>query len=506
MEMRRQVAELILVGFPGHEVPGDTRTLIEDGVRSFILFSRNVRDRGQVERLTAELRALAGEDAVVAIDHEGGPVNRLAGVASSWPSPMAWAATGDIALGRSAARCMAAELRALGINLNFAPVADLLADYRNPILGTRCFSDAPQTAAQWVAAFAEGYVDAGVGATAKHFPGHGDTPVDSHADLPEVRRSRETLIENDVVPFAAAVRAGVDCLMTSHVWYSTLDATPTPATLSSAVTGLARGHLGFDGVIVTDCMEMGAIQEHFGTGEAAVRAVEAGADLVIVSHEIERQRDALDALQAAAESGRLSSERLAEARARMERLRQRLAHRPTGWPDGGEDRAREIAARAITVVRDDSGYLPLWSEPGTPIGVVAFDHEGTIVEGPGRHTPRLVERARGRFPAVVEMTARGDEDGHDLAARFDNVETVLVATAFATRRPEQAEVVRALLRLNKRVIALALRDPFDLLAYPEAPCFVVAYDSSDLALDAALTVIAGDAPATGCLPVRLPPM
>ncbi|GAC1328314.1 MAG: beta-N-acetylhexosaminidase [Chloroflexota bacterium] len=503
--LERLAAGTVMIGFPGRTVPTGARQLIARGVRGFVLFARNIDDGPQVRALTAELRALAGNDALIAIDHEGGRVNRLQGVATPWPAPMAWAATGAVDLVRDASEVAARELAALGINLNFAPVADLLADHHNPVLGSRCFSDDPVTAAAYTSAFVEGHRRASVAATAKHFPGHGGTSVDSHVDLPRVDRTLDEMRLTDLIPFQAAMTAGVDCLMIGHVWYARVDERETPGTLSAGVARIARDDCGYRGVIVTDCLEMGAIETRTTTGEAAVAAIQAGADLVLVSHRHDRQQEAIEALTAAALRGTLAVERLEEANARLDGLRRRVCVAAAPPPRGGLDLARSIAHRSVTLVRDRHATLPLALSPDTPLGVVTFSaRSATGVENPETTSSRLADAVRHYHPRVVDVTPVAGSEQNTVLRDLHAVDTVLVGTFFATGRPIQGEVVEALLRAGKRVVVLALGDPFDVLSFPDAPCYVTAYGDGLVEIDAALSVLFGKTRAQGRLPVALP--
>jgi beta-N-acetylhexosaminidase len=411
---------------------------------------------------------------------------------------MAWGAAGDTELTERAAEVAGAELAALGINLNFAPVADVLGDHRNPVLSTRCFSDDPRVVGEQVAAFIRGHQRAGVAATAKHFPGHGHTPVDSHVDLPQVDRSSSELAGGDMIPFGAAVGAEVGCMMISHVWYSALDPEPTPASTSSSVVRLAREDLAYDGVIVTDCLEMGAIRQYASVGEAAAGALAAGVDLAIISKSFDRQQEAIRAVVDAVEEGHLPVERLLEAHRRLDRLRGCVTHGGAPWPQGGPALAAELARRAVTLVRDADGIFPLRDEA---IGVVSFAGVSTQVEDT---EPRsmLGAVARERAEGVVEVSGRADVG--DALRRLEGVKMVLVGTVRAGQDPAQIEFVRALLQARQRVVLIALRDPFDLLAIPDAPCLLAAYGEGEIEMRAAMDVLFGAAQPVGRLPVAIP--
>lgn len=500
--IERQAASVMMIGIPGPSLDNTTREMIERGVRGFLLFGRNIQNAGQVRRLCGEIRAAAGEDALIAIDHEGGRVNRLRDVVTNWPSPMGWAATGDEGLIRRASTVMAGELASLGINLNFAPVADLLGDYRNPVLGTRCFSDDPDDVARFVAAFVQGHRAAGVASTVKHFPGHGDTPTDSHVDLPTIARSPERLLGEDIIPFRAAMRVGVEAFMISHVWYSALDRDPTPATLSMAVVQLARHDLSYEGLIITDSLEMGAICTRMTTEDAVVRALTAGADMVMVSHGSDRQRGSLSAIMEAVRDGALPSERLDEARGRITRLRRAVRH-GGHMPDTGAALTEEIARRGVTLVRSDNRILPLpLSEGG--LGVVTFAGlQATQVEDETVLPPFAAALAR-RVPSVVHVTASSETRPEETVSQLSDVQTVVVGSAHAVGRPWQAETVNRLLDAGKRVVAVALSDPFDLLAYPRAPVFVAAYSDVPASVETVAAILFGEQIPQGRLPVDLP--
>ena len=502
-ELERVAAGVLMAGFPDPTVPDGTAELIARGVRSFILFARNIRSADGVTSLSAGLRALAGDDILLAIDHEGGRVNRLDGAGTPWPSPMAWAAAGDLDLTRQASAESARELRTLGINVNFAPVADLLGSHHNPVLGVRCFSDSPEIVAGQVSAFIAGHREANVGTTAKHFPGHGATSIDSHVDMPAVDLALASLESSDLIPFKAAIASGVDCLMISHIWYSALDERSMPATLSRRVMDLARNDLGYDGVIVTDCMEMGAIQTRMSTAHAVVQAIKAGADLAIVSHRLDLQRAALGALVDALLDGTLPRSRVTEATRRLDVLRAHVRPAPLSAPRGGLDLAHRIARQSVTLVRDERGFLPLRLAASDTLGIVTFrSGRPTGIENEHIADSPLSELVRRRHSLVVDVRVDETLPLPDLGV-LRAADAIVVGTSFTTGHPRQRDLVTALLGWGKPVIVLALSDPFDLLSFPEAPCYIATYGDTAPQLDAALAVLLGTAQPAGHLPVAL---
>src|SRR5262252_4117310 len=316
--VRRLAESCLLPGFVGTRAPGWVLDRLERGLGGAVLFARNVRSPEQVAALTAELHEVR-PDALVAIDEEGGDVTRMeAAAGSSYPGNLALGAAGDPELTRAVAASLGAELAAAGIDLDLAPVADVNSNPDNPVIGVRSFGADPELVAAHVTAFVRGLQSAGVGACVKHFPGHGDTSVDSHRCLPVVSGGAEGL-EVALRPFRAAIAAGVRAVMTAHLVVPVLG--PEPATVSRAIlTRLLRQRLGYAGLVITDGLEMAAIRSTIGLAEGAVRAVAAGADAICVGGGLAGE-DVVDllagALADAVRAGRLGEGRLAEAAGRV---------------------------------------------------------------------------------------------------------------------------------------------------------------------------------------------
>jgi beta-N-acetylhexosaminidase len=311
-ELERLALGCLLPGFPGHEPPDWIRELLEAGLGGVVLYAWNVRDADQLRGLTDALRAERPE-LVVAIDEEGGDVTRLEATdGSSYPGNWALGVVDDLELTRAVAGAMAADLVAAGINLDFAPVADVNSTVDNPIIGVRSFGSDAGLVARHVAAFVEGLQAGGVAACAKHFPGHGDTLEDSHLELPTVDELREEAL----LPFRAAIDAGVTAIMTAHIRVREIG--DEPATLSPALLrDVLRGDLGFSGVAVTDALEMKAISATVGVEQGAVQALAAGADALCLGHDL--GADSVERIVAALVEG-VAEERLEEAASRVARI------------------------------------------------------------------------------------------------------------------------------------------------------------------------------------------
>jgi beta-N-acetylhexosaminidase len=272
----------------------------------------------------------------------------MSALMTPFPGAARIAATKDVKVSRAVARATGEELRALGVNLDFAPVADVNIDPRNPVIGKRAFGDRPAEVSKMVAAAVKGFDDAGVAATAKHFPGHGDTHVDSHTGLPVIDHTRAQWKRLDAPPFKAAIGAGVDAIMSAHIVFPKLDPSGDPATLSKPIlTGLLRQELGFDGVISTDALNMAGVREKYGDGEVAVRAVLAGADLLLMPYDLPK---AYNAVLSAAKSGRISERRLDESVTRLLTLKQArglLTERPVASAKEAAQVVRSAAHRKL---------------------------------------------------------------------------------------------------------------------------------------------------------------
>ncbi len=332
-ELERLAASLFTVGFHGKSLSDDLRGLLARGVGGVIAFSRNVGSPLEVLELNRELKRAAGRPLVLAVDQEGGQVARLRGGFTELPPMRAVGAAGDLDLAGELGRVIGRELRAVGFDMNYAPVLDIDTNPQNPVIGTRSFGRSPELVTELGLALAAGLQAAGVAACGKHFPGHGDTQQDSHLELPKLPHPRERLDRVELQPFRAAAQAGIASFMTAHVIFEAVDA-KYPATMSRAVlTGILREQLGYDGLVVTDDIEMKAIADHFGIEEAVRLGLSAGVDHFLCCHTASLAHRGIDAVVHAVESGHLPRATLEAAARRFVALRQRF-ERPVGDASG----------------------------------------------------------------------------------------------------------------------------------------------------------------------------
>ena len=323
------IGQCLMVGIPHATLDSETRDILSDlQPGGIILFRRNYTDPDTLQALCADLHALTPEHPpLIALDHEGGRVHRLSPPFTHFPPAFQIGQTGSPQLAYEVGVALGRELRSVGIDIDFAPVLDVYSNPDNTVIGDRAFGSDPQRVAEFGCALAAGLRAAGILPCGKHFPGHGATVIDSHDDLPYDERNSTTLEEVDLIPFQAAIAQQIELLMTAHVAYPALDPYQ-PASLSSVIMNdLLRQRLGFQGVIVSDDLEMGAIVRHSSVAAAAVQALSAGADLLLVCQSLEHARSARDACRQALQRGVLTESRLNEARRRVERLKQRIADR-----------------------------------------------------------------------------------------------------------------------------------------------------------------------------------
>jgi beta-glucosidase-like glycosyl hydrolase len=449
--LERLVNATLLVPFPGAVPPRWVLEALDHGLSGVTLFAinGNVPGTGELASLTARLREVS--DALVSIDEEGGDVTRLAHeTGSPYPGSAALGALDEPGTTRRVYRSLGAELRGTGVNFDLAPSADVNTADDNPIIGTRAFGSDPELVARHVTAAVTGLQEAGVAACAKHFPGHGATSQDSHLEIPAVDADLALLERRELVPFRAAITAGVRSIMTAHLRVPELTGT-TPATLSpEAITGLLRGTLGYDGVVVTDALDMRAASDAIGIPEAAVRALAAGSDLLCLgTKEYEDSvRTIRERIVEAVRDGRLPAERLEEAAARVAALKTWLAVPRTAEVDRGI--GLEAARRAVRVSGSPAvGAPPLVLELQAPSniavgpvpwGLSPWAPDAVRVDAETAGAGALLTRAAGRPLVVVVRDAHRYRTHRDLVSVLLSArpDAVLVEMGLPVWQPESA--------------------------------------------------------------------
>lgn len=517
MTLAQKVAQLVQIDIPDLRLGERTREHFQryeyNGV---ILFAKNVADRAQVVQLVEELHEICTVPPMITVDQEGGLVDRFRFAEMSCsPGPMALAATSDSEWTERAHRIMGTEMASLGVTLDFAPCLDVNCNRANPIIGARSFGATAETVSDHGLAAMRGLQAGGVAACAKHFPGHGDTDQDSHLELPLVSKSREQLDEVELAPFRAAVDAGIDALMTAHIVFPAFDDTPgLPATLSQPIlTGLLREEMGFDGVVFTDSMAMKAVAERFGVGEAAVMAVEAGADIVLACGPFENHIASVEALLQAVESGRLSEERVDLSVQRILDLKGRycrLPQREVGYPIiEHHNSMASICDKSVTVLSGESAMvlsgrvLVLIPDvlPQTPLGEV--NRAVSLVESLEQvRSEREIDESLQIEEERYHINASG-ESWRDLSTKATEYDHVLVCLFSRSRLPDgQRMLVENLVRDGVSPTLISFSSPYLFDGLPEGHrAQLLTYNYSPLSLASLARVLLGQHKATGQCPV-----
>ncbi len=464
------------------------------------------------------LQAASRLPLLVSADLEWGAGMRLSG-GTSFPPMMAVGATGDALDAYTIGRAAALEGRAVGIHLNFAPDADVNNNPANPIINTRAFGEDPAAVGRLVAAYVRGVREHGMLSTLKHFPGHGDTEVDSHIGLPVIRADYARLDSVELVPFRAGIAAGADVVMSAHIAFPALTGTDEPATLDPAVlTGLLRDTLGFRGVVVTDALVMGAIVARYGAGEAAVRAFLAGSDLLLMPADPD---SAVAAMLAAVESGRVSAERLDRSVRRMLELKHALGlfHRRTVPIDSVMHRvgtqefqrqAEDLAVRAVTLVRDTIGTVRALRATRQRLAFIVYGDEGNTAVGStlaealraGGDTLDAFRLWPASGPASYD-SARAVIAGAPVAVFVTNVRPVSWRGFIAL--PDSLARLVTTTDSVKPTVLISFGSPYLLNQTPTVGAYLIAWSGVRAAERAVAQALLGRVPVTGRLPIRLPP-
>jgi len=501
-----QVGQRFVAGFEGTTVPEELKKLIrENKVGNFILFRRNVQSREQLSALCAELQALAleatGLPALIAIDQEGGTVTRLPNDCAIVPTAMALAATGKPENAYDAGVITGRELMAMGVNFNFAPVMDVNSNPANPVIGARSYGDDPHLVAAFGSSMIRGLQHSGVLSCAKHFPGHGDTAVDSHLGLPQVDKTLDELEACELIPFRAAVDAGVSSIMTTHILFPNIEKENIPATMSETIIqGVLREKLGYDGLVVSDCMMMDAIAKFYGTVEGSVTACNAGVDLICICHDPALTARACEALVEQHDPERMDAAIRRIVAAKEALLAQ--AAPELSVVGCAEHRAVNERQRRESITHVGAP-LPALGEK--PFFVGCFPFVASLVITPVERDvcfPDWMQEQFGGTSLVTDIDPRPAEIAQAVEAAKD-ASCIVLCTFNGHMKPGQLVLLRELAALGKPMIACAMRDPYDLMHLPKGVSGLISYEYSIDTLRVLRDVFAGELVPQGKISVKL---
>jgi beta-N-acetylhexosaminidase len=509
-EVERLAGSVIVSGVPAAEP--DTQTL--EALRALgpggiVLFERNVSTLDATRALVDDLRNAVGGDAaaLICVDQEGGRVARLRFREFGIPATMALGASDDLELAERCGAALAGDVRSIGANVDFAPVLDLALEPKGTVIGTRSLGDDPERVARLGAALVRGMQRGGVAATAKHFPGHGATASDSHRDLPTIDATADVLRARELRPFVRAIEAGVRAIMTAHIVAAGLD-DARPATVSERVlTQLLREELGFEGVCFTDCLQMEAIAGGIGSVRGGVAALAAGADALLVSHELSVACALRDEIVRAVTAGEIPFARLEQAAWRMQTLRATLAREAESSPhsDSADDETPiAIARAAIALVRGNPVL-----DPARPVTVVSFEgdaSDGIAATRAERPSLSAALRRRRFRSEVMRVPFEPDADARGLlieVLRAQGDRALVIVARRAHLYERQRTAIDALVGLARHAIVVSALEPFDVPALESASTLLCTFGDGEASIDALADVLSGERLARGSFPVSI---
>ncbi len=523
LTLEQLVGQRLLWGFQGKsDPPPEFLSALKRGqVGGVNLFrALNIDRPDQVRRLIDQLQAVTHDAGLppllITADQEGGQLIGLGDQTTPFPGNMALGATRSVELAQRVGQAIGREIAALGVNVNFAPVCDVNINPLNPVIGTRSFGESPELVARLAAAMITGLQSAGVAATAKHFPGHGDTASDSHYGTPLITHSLARLREVEFPPFRAAIEADVKLIMTAHIAVSAIDRDANlPATLSDKILGdVLRRELKFNGVIATDALDMGAVMPngHSDIATVSVAAATAGADLLLLTSFID-QAAIYAALLKAVQGGQIARSDFQRSIDRIAALKEWIAaqtDRPALDVVGSSEHHRlaaEVAERSITLVRDEAHWLPLRFSDNDRIAVITQQPQDlTPADTSSYVVPELAKKLQKHHSKINQFVMPIDPSETEVAAVLQAVQShdvVIVGTINATAYAGQAALVKQLIARDQKTIAVALRLPYDLQAYPTAPTYLCTYGILDSSIEALAKALLGEISCSGQLPVSI---
>lgn len=511
---RIKIGQRLVVGFPGTEVDDELEELVlKYKIGNFILFKHNIQSADQIKCLCKRLQELVikhtGNPAFITIDQEGGMVTRLGEDCVNIPGAMAMAALDNEADIYHAGKMTGKQLKALGINFNLAPVADINSNMDNPVIGVRSYGDDPKWVAKCSLAMMKGLMDGGVLTSAKHFPGHGDTNVDSHLGLPRVEKTYKEIQQCELIPFQALVDSKIPAITTSHIIFPALDEDKLPATMSRRIiTDLLKKTMGFEGLVISDCMEMSAIQKYYGTMEGIKKAIGAGVDLVFISHTMELAREASDTLTKMLEDGELS---LNEMDASIHKIRDYKRKYVQVEESGANlfqaqnaiSESKEMLKRSLTPIQIPSSQIPKVDSDSLFLGCIPFRATNILNKDEGVF--HFAEHMAKYFHANGRLTdpKPSKEEVDELRLLMNKASTVVIATYNAHLNQEQLYLVQAAAEENKNIIVFAMRNPYDLRNLPPHAFGIAVYEYTRNSLEILSKYLESPFELTGKLPIKM---
>ena len=511
MTLEERIGQLFIVTLDGPVLTDEYKEhFLRHKIGNFIYFASNLTDYQSIRRLSDSLQQTVKEScgipAFISVDQEGGMVTRAYSGATHFPSNMALTAAQAAAQMPIVGQMVGKELRALGMNLNHAPILDVNNNSANPIIGIRSYADNSAMVSEMGCGYILGLQKSKVMANAKHFPGHGDTHIDSHLALPSIDHNLQRLEEIELAPFKAAIAGGVDSIMSAHIIFKAIDS-ELPATLSYKIlTGLLRETMGFEGLIITDSMSMDAIKDYYTMEKGCVMAINAGADLLCLCALVDTQRKCYEAVLAAAKSGEIPMSRINDAVERIIKYKEKYElssyiEEPSQIYPEHEKMSDDLSEKSVTLVKGNTSLLPI---VGKKLFIISPPpYRANIADDTIIVQQTFCKRASeilGQPYAEISVSPAQDEI-ESIIKKTNSYETVLYATYNAMFNPGQVQLFKALKQAGKKVILVTLRVPYDYLKMQEADVFIASYEYTNRATNNTIKALLGEIDFMGVLPV-----
>ncbi|HEX6594256.1 MAG TPA: beta-N-acetylhexosaminidase [Bacillota bacterium] len=521
----KKIGQLFIIGFAGKTVPYEVKQCIHTyHVGGIILFSRNIGTPEETLALTTELqreakRANYEYPLFICVDQENGVVRRLGKGTTILPGAMMLGATNDVKAAYEIGQITGKELKSLGINWNLAPVLDVNNNPNNRVIGVRSFGECPEKVSQFGKAMMAGMQSERLMTTLKHFPGHGDTHVDSHVNLPVIPHDIERLKEVELKPFQTCMKAGADVIMTAHISFPALEKKrDVPATVSKAViTGLLREELRYKGVVMTDCLEMEAIASEIGTEQGAMQAIQAGVDLVTISHSFDKQVRSIQNVYEAVKNGDLTEEVIERSTNRIRMLKETYLQ----WEDLHRERddpltivgckehreiARKVYKKGVTIV-DEKKMLPIYQNSSGGIAILELENDiFTQVED-----QRPSDVSLGKVISTYVRSAETYRSSNmltrcevsELVNKLKTFDIVMIGVLTGSSARMLRQLIEQLENERVSVIIIALKSPYVVVDLPRASAYIYTYEYTYPALTVAIAAVFGKEQVYGQLPIKI---
>lgn len=521
MDIKKTIGQLFVVGFPGKKITLEIKKLIHEyHIGSVILFSHNIGTTEEVLQLTKSLQKEAKDAGyeyplLIAIDEENGTVKRLGNDAGEYPGAMAVSATRDLDVAYDLGLATGDDLLQLGINWNYAPVLDVNNNPNNPVIGVRSFGENPETVAKFGVATMKGLQNGGVATSIKHFPGHGDTNLDSHFWMPRIDHSIKRLNDVELVPFKAAINEGADSVMTAHIVFPALEPEEgRPATLSkNIITGLLREELDFKGVIVTDALEMKAISDNFGISEGAVEALNAGVDKVLIGHLPQEQFKALNRVEEAVMNGEISKKRIEESLERVYELKKKytswktigLENKPQVSKSFNSEKKQELAfksyEKSVTVLKkgaqlkEDISVLVL--QPKDEFSTIAEDiKEDNFI------LTQIIKKHLDNVEVEIVTNELTTEQYEELLQKTRKYNRIIAGTMSMDKNSSYIKLLQEISE-SRDVDLISMKSPYIGQEINNSNFWINTYEPTRIPVEIAIQTLLGNTEPTGESPVEL---